>query len=141
MDNNTLYTILQRYFKALSYTGYVQLQDLQYLIVLVYIEDIQEFTDQSIIDKALEIIKSKCIFYNNSFDIEDQEYCPIKDNTYSIDFFNINLSSDKVKLNIGQGSNIKSVTIPSATQSLAGILSSEDKIVIDKIGDAIKENI
>lgn len=141
MDNNTLYTILQRYFKALSYTGYVQLQDLQYLIVLVYINDIQEYIDQSIIDKALEIIKSKCIFYNNSFDIEDQEYCPIKDNTYSIDFFNINLSSDKVKLNIGQGSNIKSVTIPSATQSLAGVLSSNDKVVIGKINEAINQNI
>ena len=141
MDNNTLYTILQRYFKALSYTGYVQLQDLQYLIVLVYINDIQEYIDQSIIDKALEIIKSKCIFYNNSFDIEDQEYCPIKDNTYSIDFFNINLSSDKVKLNIGQGSNIKSVTIPSATQSLAGVLSSNDKVVIGKINEAIDQNI
>lgn len=141
MDNNTLYTILQRYFKALSYTGYIQLQDLQYLIVLVYIKDIQEYVDQSIIDKALEIIKSKCIFYNNSFDTEDQEYYPIIDNGYSIDFFNINLSSDKIKINIGQGSNIKSVTIPSATQQLAGVLSSNDKVVIGKINEAIDQNI
>lgn len=141
MDNNTLYTILQRYFKALSYTGYIQLQDLQYLIVLVYIEDIKEYIDQSIIDKALEIIKSKCIFYNNSFDIEEQEYCPIKDNSYSIDFFNVNLSSDKVKLNIGQGSNIKSVTIPSATKTLAGVMSSEDKAAIDKVDYIVGKNL
>ena len=141
MDNNTLYTILQRYFKALSYTGYVQLQDLQYLIVLVYIKDIQGQIDKNITDIAIRTIKSKCSFCNSSFDIQDQEYQPVVDNGYSIDFFNINLSSDKVKLNIGQGSNVKYVTIPSATQSLAGVLSSDDKTVIDKVGDAIKESI
>lgn len=142
MDNNTLYTILQRYFKALSYTGYVQLQDLQYLIVLSYIKDIYGQIDKNITDIAVRTIRSKCSFCNSSpFNIQDQEYQPIKDNEYSIDFFNINLSSDKVKLNIGQGSNIKSVTIPSATQSLAGVLSSNDKVVIGKINEAIDQNI
>ena len=71
MDNNTIYTILQRYFKTLSYTGYVQLQNLQYLLVLLYIKELPYITlqqeEKAIINKAIQTIQSKCAFCLNSY--------------------------------------------------------------------------
>lgn len=60
MENN-LYTALSRYFKRLSQVGYVKTEDLNILLIYIYIYDLlKKVPINRVIENALSCLQQSC---------------------------------------------------------------------------------